>query len=90
MSDDIESKKFRAQFDDEDWSKLMKDAEFNLAWESGYFVKAGEVAPTILIGKAHTKREAKKLMRSYIKNKKSSQLIKKASELFRILKDGDP
>jgi hypothetical protein len=89
MSDKSESKKFRSQFDDEDWSKLMKDAEFNIACDSGDFVKAGELAPAILIGGAHTKREAKKLRRSYLKNKEASQRTKEAFELFRILMDGD-
>jgi hypothetical protein len=89
MSDKSESKKFRSQFHDEEWSKLMKDTEFNIAWDSGDFVKAGELASAIMFGDAHTKREAKKIRRSYIKNKEASERFRKASELFRFLTDGD-
>jgi hypothetical protein len=42
-----------------------------------------------MFGDAHTKREAKKIRRSHIKNKEASERLRKASELFRFLTDGD-
>jgi hypothetical protein len=57
----MSQRNLKNQFDDVEWHKLTKDSEFNLAWDSGDFVKAGELAAVILFGVAHTKREAKKL-----------------------------
>ena len=59
MNIETEAKKFKAQYDDEDWAELMNDSEFKKAWESNSLVKAGELAQEITIGRARTRKEAR-------------------------------
>jgi len=44
---------------------LLANAEFKAAWESGNFVRAGELAEPIVYGQASSLREAREVKRQY-------------------------
>jgi len=45
-----ERRRFRRQFNDEQWAALTADTEFKAAWESDDFIRAGERVGPVLIG----------------------------------------
>jgi hypothetical protein len=70
MNADVRRTKFRKQFDQEDWDKIMNDPEFTFAWNLGDFDKAGLLADRLIIGEAKTSKEAKKKKFDYDMGKK--------------------
>ena len=54
-------KRFRGQFSEAEWEKLNESERFKKALLESDELKAGLVADEILIGKATTKAEAKRL-----------------------------
>ena len=63
MDPQLERRRFRSQYSDNQWSLLLANAEFEAAWESGNFVRAGELADPIVYGRANSLREARELKR---------------------------
>lgn len=56
---DIERIRFRRQYDEEDWSQLISNPEFQKPWEEGDRDRADIVAARILKGEARNMKEAK-------------------------------
>ncbi len=56
---DTERKKFKSQYDEEDWSQLIRNPEFQKAWDEGDRDKADIMAARILKGEARTIKEAR-------------------------------
>jgi hypothetical protein len=69
MNPQTERNKFQAQFTQDQWSSLLKNADIKQSWESGDFVKAGELTHEILYGTSKNWNEAratKKLIDKYV------------------------
>jgi hypothetical protein len=54
-----ENLRFKNQFSEKQWSKLMADNYFKAAWDSNDFIKAGEIASTIIYGNEPNITEAR-------------------------------
>jgi hypothetical protein len=63
MDPQFERRRFRSQYSDSEWSLLLANAQFKAAWESGNFVRAGELADPIMYGRVSSLREARELKR---------------------------
>ena len=63
MNPETERKKFRRQFTDEQWLRLIANDEFNAAWEKDNFVKAGEIASPLIMGEVNTVQQLRRRLR---------------------------
>ena len=63
MDPQLERRRFRSQYNDDEWSLLLANGEFRAVWECGNFVRAGELADPIVYGRANSLREARVLKR---------------------------
>lgn len=61
MSTPNEHLKFRKQFDDDEWTQLSSNIEFQEALAADNLDKAGLIADRILIGETNKKSDIKKL-----------------------------
>jgi hypothetical protein len=77
-----ERKRFRGQFNDEEWAALTADTEFKTAWESDDFIRAGERVGDVLIG------TRQKWHRLKLREHKKQEFLKAAERNFKILMDG--
>ena len=64
MNPDMERKRFRQQFNDEQWLRLYANAEFMAAWDAGNFVRAGEIANPLIKGEVNTVRQLRRRLRT--------------------------
>ena len=53
MDPETERKLIRRQFTDEQWLRLIANAELKAAWDAGNFVKAGEIANPLIEGEVN-------------------------------------
>jgi len=53
-----ESEKFKKQFREDQWNRLMKDKDFRLAWDANDFQSAGEIGWSIIYPKGKTRKES--------------------------------
>jgi len=60
MNPETERKKFRRQFNDEQWLWLTANAEFKAAWETENFVRAGEIANPLIKGEVNTVQQLRR------------------------------
>ncbi len=65
MGTQLDRRRFRWQYSNIEWSLLLANAEFKAAWESGNFVRAGELAEPIVYGQASSLREAREVKRQH-------------------------
>jgi hypothetical protein len=56
---EIERRKFKRQYDEEDFATCMRDPDFQRVWETGTLEEAGLVATNILKGEARTRKESR-------------------------------
>ena len=59
MKPEVEHKKFREQYTNEDWSRLKNRVQFMEAFHTDDFVRMGELADRITEGEAKTMPDAR-------------------------------
>ena len=59
--DQNKHEKFKNSFRKDQWEELIKHDDFNLAFNTGDFSTAGEIASRILYGEARNAKERKEL-----------------------------
>ena len=52
-----ESERFKGQFREDQWKRLMDDKDFQLAWDAKDFISAGEIGWSIIYPKGKTRKE---------------------------------
>jgi hypothetical protein len=60
MDPEMERKRFRRQFTNEQWLRLIANEEFKTAWETDNFVKAGEIASPLIMGEVNTVQQVRR------------------------------
>jgi hypothetical protein len=81
-----ERKRFRKQFNDEQWAALTANTEFKTVWDSDDIIRAGERVAGILIGTRQEWRKCK--LREYkerIKEIERQELLKAAERIMKTL-----
>ena len=87
INNEAERRRFRRQFDDDEWAALTADTEFKKAWEDNDIIKAGEQAMGVVAGT----RQEWLVRRRSMKNKQEKERerqtehqerLKKALRLF--------